>query len=270
MKKIALIAAAAALLASCGAPKAPSAQVKANASETQTNAKLDSQVINGDYSAGRPYQVALLANGRQQFCGGTLIAKDWVLTAAHCLGAPNVSVRVGSKYATRGGEVIRVSRSYRHYSYRNVTTGYDVAVLKLERPFTSRNAEVLSIPSMRTFNSTIRGGTKLTISGWGMTVGNSPYSNSYSLREADLPLVSDAECGRALDVYLARGTICGGVNYKGQTGCHGDSGGPFANRTHVFGIVSWGRANVCNGPTAFTSVAHYADWIERKTGVRAN
>ncbi|PJI39513.1 hypothetical protein CTI14_65065, partial [Methylobacterium radiotolerans] len=61
-------------------------------------------------------------------------------------------------------------------------------------------------------------------------------------------------------------------NSQGQTGCHGDSGGPFAskhsNRFYVFGVVSWGTANVCTNATAFARVSEYQPWITRTARAR--
>ena len=43
-------------------------------------------IINGDNASPNawPWQISLRYNGRHR-CGGSLIAKDWVLTAAHCV-----------------------------------------------------------------------------------------------------------------------------------------------------------------------------------------
>ena len=72
---------------------------------------------------------------------------------------------------------------------------------------------------------------------------------------------------------LPSGTVCGGVNNYSQSGCNGDSGGPFAakgdnGKWYVFGIVSWGPVPECNtAATVFTRTASYASWIQQQTGI---
>ena len=88
----------------------------------------------------RPYQVALLMNGRQG-CGGTLLSREWVLTAAHCLDSAstsNLTVKVGAHSLSQNdGQVLRVSQIINHEQWRGangIRSGYDIAVLKLASP----------------------------------------------------------------------------------------------------------------------------------------
>ncbi|MFC6590796.1 serine protease [Deinococcus lacus] len=256
----------------------------APAPEAAAPTTLGEQVIYGDATtiAKRPYQVALLYDGTQ-FCGGTLISKDWVLTAAHCLdgvSASRLKVRAGSASPYSGGQLLNVSRYVIHSNYRSVEFGYDVAVLKLSSSVTTSSAQPALIPTSSADNVATAVGRYLTISGWGRT---DPYSNTASstLREASLPVLSYDDCDNQLapllgDLYLAQGTVCGGVNRYSQSGCQGDSGGPFAGqgdngKYYVFGIVSWGNVPKCNaGPTAFTRVATYNAWITQQTGISAS
>ena len=75
-----------------------------------------------------PWTAALLGSNGSQFCGGSLIAPKWVVTAAHCSSSA-ASVRVGSVDRQSGGQVIRVIRRINHPQY---STQNDIALLELE------------------------------------------------------------------------------------------------------------------------------------------
>lgn len=260
------------ILASCG-------QQVTDGSTDRQAPDLSAQVINGTTSqaGARPYQVALLNNGRQ-FCGGTLISDQWVLTAAHCVDGSStygMSVRLGSLYTNRGGVTRRISTIKVHPNYRSVTQGYDVAVMKLSSPVSfGSSIKAAALPTPAFAAQAAAAGTVQVISGWGMTRGGDRNSGSSYLREAALPVISNQACGQQLNQYITDGMICGNKNNSGQTGCHGDSGGPFAskhgNKYFVFGVVSWGTPSVCNKATAFARVGEYQPWITRMTGVQPN
>jgi secreted trypsin-like serine protease len=80
----------------------------------QSNPDITPQIVGGSESQpySRPYQVALLMNGRQG-CGGTLISNNWVLTAAHCLDSAStnsLTVKVGAHSLSQNdGQQIAVS-----------------------------------------------------------------------------------------------------------------------------------------------------------------
>ena len=234
------------------------------------------QIVGGKESTpySRPYQVALLMNGRQG-CGGTLISKDWVLTAAHCLGGAstsNLTVRVGAhSISANDGTTHRVSQIISHeYWGGSVQSGYDIAVLRLA---TSASSSITpaSLPT-RTIADQLAGvGSYVTVSGWGLTYNNG--SPSDRLREVDLPVLSNSSCSSQLGSNIGSGVICGGGT--GSSGsqvsaCNGDSGGPYAvqgnGKYYSIGTVSWGRD--CRGATAFTRTTSYLDWIEQKTGLK--
>src|SRR5215208_3795732 len=77
----------------------------------------------------------------EQFCGGTLIDKDSVLTAAHCLLKPKpdkLEVVVGRTALNQNrGQLRSVSRRFIHPRYNGNGYGYDAAILKLSRPVKS-------------------------------------------------------------------------------------------------------------------------------------
>lgn len=268
MKKIVMLCFAA-LLASCGQ------------SPTQTTAPTDNnlkdQVLNGTPSVlgGRPYQVALLKNN-DQFCGGNIISDEWILTAAHCVKgqrASQISVRAGSLKYNSGGQVAKVASVKIHPQYRDVTQGYDMAVMKLATPLKfNENVSAIRLPTLDIANKVARVGDTLIISGWGMTRSGDTRSRSQVLREAPLPIFKSEDCSKHLRKTLTPGMICGGVNEQKQGGCHGDSGGPLAgaynNKMYVFGVVSWGEPRTCTFGGVYARVTEYLDWIVKNSGVQ--
>ena len=83
-----------------------------------------------------PYTVALTNGGQDFFCGGSLVAPDMVITAAHCLdGSGGYNVAVGrADLKSNDGEEIRVQREIRHPNYSLSTDENDIALLLLSRP----------------------------------------------------------------------------------------------------------------------------------------
>ena len=190
---------------------------------------------------------------QQQFCGGTLIDRNSVLTAAHCLEtvrAPQLRVSVGitSLREPRQGQSRRVEAIIRHprYTTSAITFRYDAAVLTLRRPV--KNIAAARIPAT-TSNGLETPGREATIAGWGSTVkqpSNDDPRYPARMREAQVPIVSDAAARRAYgaDDYEPRLMLAAGE--EGKDTCQGDSGGPiFAKKDsgslRQIGITSFGN-----------------------------
>ncbi|MEW6991084.1 trypsin-like serine protease [Colwelliaceae bacterium 6441] len=251
-----------------------SSAVSFSASADKGDAKT--QIVGGTESTphSRPYQVALLMNGRQG-CGGTLISSEWVLTAGHCLDSASTSsltVQIGAHVMGAGGDGTnhRVSQIIKHENWRgaqSIQSGYDIAVLRLATPASS-SVTPASLPTQAIANQIAAVGQNVTVSGWGLTY-NGSRTPATRLREVALPVISNSSCSSELGVNVGNGVICGG-GPNGKSACNGDSGGPYAAQSggkfYSIGTVSWGKA--CSGATAFTRTTAYLDWIEQKTGVK--
>jgi secreted trypsin-like serine protease len=177
-----------------------------------------------------PFVAALLDERRggnalnQQFCGGTLIDSDSVLTAAHCVKSifpTNLSVVVGrTQLSTNQGQLREVTRMYIPDGYNfNQASKNDVAVLTLKSPVTGITPVRLP-PS--TDNWYEQQGKLQTIAGWGTTMsgGTSPDR----MQEVKVPVVSDADAAKPGSGFVPDLMISAGE--KGKDTCQGDSGGP--------------------------------------------
>src|SRR5829696_4854135 len=136
-------------------------------------------VPNGKY----PFMAALLDTRRagdafdELFCGGTLIDKDSVLTAAHCLVNPKpdkLQVVVGRTALNQNrGQLRSVSRRFIHPRYNG--NGYDAAVLKLSRPVKSIKPIKLATAKQ---NNLEKPAHILTAAGWGVVKQRPALSTS--------------------------------------------------------------------------------------------
>eukprot|EP00071_Canis_lupus_P003647 XP_005615817.1 kallikrein-14 isoform X1 [Canis lupus familiaris] len=141
----------------------------------------DENKIIGGYTCiqnSQPWQAALLAGPFRRFlCGGALLSRQWVITAAHC-ARPILRIALG-KHNLKNWEatqqVLRVVRQVPHPQYNSQTHNNDLMLLQLERPIQlGRAVRPITIAS-----SCARPGTSCLVSGWGTT--SSPIGVSAGL-----------------------------------------------------------------------------------------
>jgi len=196
-------------------------------------------------------------NGAEYLCGGTLIADQRVLTAAHCaIKNSTIRVRIGSQVLD-SGTLINVSSYARHPNYNANTSRFDVAVLNLADSGEDAGGEILPLIGEEgsADNALWAPGKMLAISGWGTTSESGDVSTQ--LLEARVPRVADSICAQP-DYYgnsfYADTMVCAGFAAGGVDTCQGDSGGPLAASTQdplpvsentpsewrLVGVTSWG------------------------------
>nr|XP_033322715.1 chymotrypsin-2-like [Megalopta genalis] len=208
-----------------------------------------------------PYMVSLRIGG-SHVCGGSIIGKYHVLTAAHCVNAllqasDDVSVVSGTIYLDQGGEFHRVANMVTHPSYNpNSQPNNDVGVIKLADPInfnTLQQAVALPTSDPPANNYAI-------VSAWGET-SSPPYGSlSNTLQYLYLHMISFSECAQFSNLDVSRSVIC---TYNGLNSglCPGDSGSPLVYNGQVVGVVSRGIPCARGEPDVFTSVYDTLDFI---------
>jgi secreted trypsin-like serine protease len=213
------------------------------------------------------------------YCGGTLIDKNSVLTAGHCVDddeeVPGVQLRpTASLRVTVGrtvlnsnqGQVRRVSAIFVHPGYAvstPIVTVYDAAVLELSSPVSGITPIKLASSSQ---NYLERPGRNATVAGWGDTNAQPEEGNFPDrMREASVPVVSDSRADRVYDALQGHSLgyvppIMVAAGKKGKSACSGDSGGPLfepvEGKHYQIGITSFGpsRCGTARYPGVYTEV----------------
>ncbi|KFU95327.1 Chymotrypsin-like elastase family member 2A, partial [Chaetura pelagica] len=238
-----------------------------------------SRVVGGENARpySWPWQASLqyLSNGKwRHTCGGTLIATNWVMTAAHCISSSREYQVYLGKYnlaaVEKGSVALPPEKIIVHEKWdpQNVANGYDIALIKLpEHVSLSDHIQLACLPPAY---SLLPSNTACYVTGWGRLQTNGPLPDD--LQQGLLLVVDYATCsqpswwGGSVKVTM----VCAGGDGI-ISSCNGDSGGPLncqdANgRWEVHGIVSFGSSLGCNyyrKPSVFTRVSAYDGWIQQ-------
>lgn len=180
----------------------------------------NSRIVGGEVIpiASAPYQVSLQYKA-QHMCGGSIISRSFILTAAHCVFQIRLrflTVRLGTARVTAGGEVIEVSNVKLHPQYNPNNYHFDFALLQLARAINLEPGvkEIIPLPSL---NEPVADGSSAFVSGWGETM-NSKDSHDF-LRGVVVDIINQRHC-KAVYSNLSNEMICAGdFDFGGVDAC---------------------------------------------------
>jgi trypsin len=253
---------------------------------------IPSQVIGGSVAGSYRYSYAVSLQHRYgHLCGGSLITRDIVLTAAHCWKGffdPFTGGVVPSLKAVAGrhdlndvhnGESIPILGSISHPNYNATTMDNDFMLVFLETGFTAGNVGLVKLNPDVSLPSE---GQDLTTIGWGdadVRVCREQFiPQQLKLKHLNLKAFSNEHCDAAGGYYngtfvtleggITDTMLCAFAN-PDESSCSGDSGGPLvikgadAASDLQVGVVSFVLGECASDfPVVYSRVSGAYDWIQ--------
>merc|ERR1719206_320896 len=202
----------------------------------------DGRIVNGQEAGCNewPWQVGIVSRegslvSTSPFCGGTLVNKNHIITAAHCLPTATrdtIAVMIGDhdiNVNEPSQNAYAVSDIFNHPDYDDVTQANDISVLRLSSMVDIMTFSPACFPQFP--NGTSLAGKNGTISGWGaLEYGTGDYPDTLQEVQDMIPIVSRETCvdGNEPWIYdsdIMPGMLCAGGAGKDENSCQGDSGG---------------------------------------------
>jgi trypsin len=262
--------------ASAGSVRGSHASLFASTTQEIDESSANTRIIGGSQTDSKrhPYAVSI-QDSIGHFCGGSLIAADMILTAAHCQGGSYDIVIGRHSLNSNSGESIPMRKEIPHPKYNDRTTDADWMLVLLERP----TQQKLPFVKLNNDKNSPRVGEEITVMGWGDTTSDDLTQELADvLMSVDVNAISNSDCDASKgsingwsDSYngqITNNMLCAAD--RGQDSCQGDSGGPLVIQGNSadgsddvqVGVVSWGVGCASpDFPGVYARVSEAYDWI---------
>lgn len=192
----------------------------------QSYFSADSRIVGGETASAFawPWQVYITSQGQFK-CGGTLIDRQHIVTAGHCIigvssNVKDFLVRVGAHNMVQqgyySGTFYRVDAIFVNENYVSAEYGYDIAIMRLARPVDlSDTVNVICLPPSANFKVPLY--VPVVITGFGLT--SEDGSLPYTLQQAIIQLLPN--CGDAYSSFNSATQVCAGLPDGGKDTCQG-------------------------------------------------
>uniref|UniRef100_A0A670XXI2 Serine protease 57 n=1 Tax=Pseudonaja textilis TaxID=8673 RepID=A0A670XXI2_PSETE len=202
----------------------------------------------------RPF-MASIQHENKHICGGFLLRRRWVMTAAHCfrviLGAHSLKTQEASQ------QIFGIQNSIAHPLFNAETVKNDIRLLKLNRSaIFNKNVRKIKLPHAYT---DLCPGLTCHVLGWGDISNYATIPTK--LMEANTTIVDRKRGFKAPNILDRKQKNL--PHKQLQKGGNGDSGGPLVCGKNVHGIVSFNgkRCGDRHFPDVYTRIANYIPWI---------
>merc|ERR1711936_1554231 len=203
--------------------------------------ETEGRIIGGDEAPKHefPWQVSLKSFG-SHICGGSVVNKNQIITAAHCCQGQlafldSIVAGAHDRNLESGHQTRAIQSMEYHESWNTPDFDHDICIVTLKEPLNLDDPNVAPI-------------------------------DFFKLDDEEVPVHSAQDCETIFPGYITENMVCAGS--AGAATCNGDSGGPLvcpdANGVgKLAGIVSFGYTG-CTDAGVYAKVSQFTDWIAER------